>query len=502
MTTLIRDTWLSHPEYWIATGPQQAKVDRILYDSFSDINPLLEDAFGQIVYLDQLLRHFSRIEPLEEEFIHSCRQTAAKLVTHLGPATLLAATEAELIWYLMPWKHLGTWEPVFRTIDAWLRTASLTTVPHLNRFFMDSYRKAYTNDHVAKTIQLAPQSEAVYDAKTICESHPPLYQADTVSWLSLPLPPTAKAFLTALPAKGAVTLSLSGGVDSMLMAALLKRKGLDVVAVHIVYGNRAESVQEQAFVTTYCAKLAIPLYLYKVEWLRRDSSDRMFYEEMTRQLRFSAYKALGRPVLLGHIQEDAIENVWTNFAKGTHLEDLVKFQPMAIEDGVTICRPWLAIKKQAIYEVADALAIPHLKNTTPTWSNRGKFRNEFYGATHAQYGEHVDEKVLEVAGRLKEQATLLDRILYKPIRDSWNSETKELNVTLAVENMVGVEGWDRLLTYVAHTHLGIAKPRFVATQDFVGRLQKGGLEGHRCSLRKDFVVSIRQEKGQTWLRFQ
>lgn len=500
MTTHIRDTWLSHPEYWIATGPQQAKVDRILYDSFSDINPLLEDIFGQIIYLDQLLRHFSRIEPLEEDFIYSCRETAAKLVTCLGTTVLMAATEAELIWYLMPWKHLGNWEPVFRTVEAWLKGASLTTVPHLNRFFMDSYKKAYTVEHVAKTLQLAPSIEAEYTAKAICESHPPLY-SDTTAWLSLPLPPTAKALLTALLSKGSVTISLSGGVDSMLMAALLKRKGVDIVAVHIVYGNRAESIQEQAFVTTYCAKLSIPLYLYRVEWLRRDTSERAFYEEMTRHLRFSAYKALGRPVLLGHIQEDAIENVWTNFAKGTHLEDLVKFQPVAVEDGVTICRPWLSIKKQTIYTVADALAIPHLKNTTPTWSNRGKFRTEFYKATHTQYGEHVDEKVLEVAGRLKEQATLLDRILYKPIRDSWNPETKELNVTLAVQNEVGVEGWHQLLTHVAHTHLGIPKPRFVATQDFVGRLQKGGLHGQRCSLRKDFTFTIRKNKTDTWLQF-
>jgi tRNA(Ile)-lysidine synthase TilS/MesJ len=270
------------------------------------------------------------------------------------------------------------------------------------------------------------------------------------------------------------------------------------VAAHIVYGNRAESEAEANFVSTYCQKLGIPLHVYRVEWLRRDSVDRPFYEEMTRSLRFSVYKVLGRSVYLGHIQEDAVENVWTNFAHGSHLEDLIKFKAEAIEDGVTICRPWLRTKKQTVYEIADALAIPHLKNTTPSWSNRGKFRSAFYAATHEQYGPSVDAKVLEVAGRLRSQATLLDRLLYQPILDTWTAD-RQLNVTLAVQNDLGPEGWDHLCTQVAHTHLGIPKPRFAATSDFVVRLRRS--KAVTVSLRKDFVVTVLLKGGDTWLVF-
>jgi tRNA(Ile)-lysidine synthase TilS/MesJ len=291
----------------------------------------------------------------------------------------------------------------------------------------------------------------------------------------------------------------------MLLAALLKRKGCDVVAAHIVYGNRRESEAEANFVATFCQRLGLPLYVYRVQWLRRTAVDRAFYEEMTRSLRFSMYKALGsdRSVYLGHIQEDAVENVWTNFAHGCHLDDLIKFQAVASEDGVTICRPWLHVKKQTIYRVADALAIPHLKNTTPSWSNRGKFRNAFYGATHEQYGPSVDDKVLEVAGRLKAQAALLDRLLYQPILATWTTD-KQLNVTLAVQNNLDAEGWDHLLTQVAHVHLRIPKPRFVAVQDFVTRLSR--LLHYRrdhqvISLRKDLVVIIIKKEEETWLVF-
>ena len=497
MTTRIRNTWLSHPEYWLPTGAKQKEVDRILYDTFRTYNASGEDTLGQILYLDQLVRHFSRVEPISEEVIEDCRIAASYLVESLGPAFLNAVSQEELVWYLMPWKHLGHYGPVFQQIQSWLaaplRVRPLTDFPLLNRFFMDSYRKAYGT--VTPCLIL---SEGPYDPIALCESHPPAYTGDLEAWRSLCLPVEAKALMDALPLKGAVTISLSGGVDSMLMAALLVRKGLDVIAAHIVYGNRPESEGEANFVATYCQKLAIPLYVYRVEWLRRDSVERAFYEEITRQLRFSVYKALRRSVYLGHIQEDAVENVWTNFAHGSHLDDLIKFQSVSVEEGVTICRPWLRTKKQTIYEIAATLAIPHLKNTTPSWSNRGKFRSAFYVATHAQYGPSVDQKILEVAGRLRSQAALLDRLLYQPILATWTPD-RQLNVTLAVQNNLDAEGWDHLLTQVAHTHLGIPKPRFAATSDFVTRLRRS--KAVTVSLRKDFMVTVLQKGGNTWLVF-
>lgn len=499
MTTLIRNIWLSHPEFWLPTGSKQKEVDRFLYDTFRTYDASGEDTLGQILYLDQLVRHFSRIETISEEVIEDCRIAASYLVESLGPAFLNAVSQEELVWYLMPWKHLEQWPPLFRQIDSWLaaplRVRPITDFPALNRFFMDSYRKAYAT----VTPCLLISSEA-YDPVALCESHPPAYTGDLETWRSLCLPLEANALMEALPSKGAVTISLSGGVDSMLMAALLVRKGLDTIAAHIVYGNRPESEAEANFVATYCQKLAIPLSIYRVEWLRRDSVDRAFYEEMTRSLRFSVYRAIGRPVYLGHIQEDAVENVWTNFAHGSHLDDLIKFQAEAVEDGVTICRPWLHVRKETIYQIARALAIPHLKNTTPLWSNRGKFRSSFYAATHEQYGPSVDAKVLEVAGRLRSQAALLDRVLYQPILDTWTAD-RQLNVTLAVQNDLDAEGWDHLFTQVAHTHLGIPKPRFAATSNFVVRLSRRPTSGHRISLRKDFVVTVLQKAAETWLNF-
>lgn len=507
MSTYVRDYWLSHPEYWLAVGDKRAAADREIYDTFQNYDFTQEDDFGIVVYLDQFMRHFSRITTVKETTIQECREHAAYIVTHMNRDDLMGATETELIFYLMPWKHLAQWSSIFPTIHSWLSArASGTTIvayPKLNRFFMDTYKKAYTATAVMEGLVLSSASDGAdtgYDPHAICESHPALYGAvDAAVWRAIPVPESAKPLLTALrsvlpESQEPMTISLSGGVDSMLMAALLRREGYDVVAAHIVYGNREESVGERNFVARYCRQLGIPLYLYTVEWLRRDSVDRAFYEEMTRELRFAVYRALERPVFLGHIQEDVVENIWTNFARGTHLDDLGKFRPVVTESGVQICRPWLHIRKADIYAVAAELAIPHLKNTTPSWSNRGKFRAHFYAATHAQFETSVDDKVLEVADRLTKQAALLDKLLYTPIRDSWDGES--IDITLAIQHDVDAEGWQRILTDLAHSRLGIGKPSIASCQNFRNRIQRETYNGQRMTLRKDFVVCIRKTGGQ------
>jgi tRNA(Ile)-lysidine synthetase-like protein len=491
MTTRIRDFWLSHPECWIAISKKQQEADQLIYDTFQDYNPATEDDFGKIIYFDQFVRHFSRIDTISEQTVAECRRFAVQLVEK---QILLEIPESELIWYLMPWKHTEQWKPIFQTISDWLVGRRIVEFPQLNRFFQDTYAKAYSEIRVELSEPSEPSepSKPSYDAADICESYPEAYES--ASWSSLPLPSAP-----ALQTEHRVAISLSGGVDSMLMCALLKRTGHDVVAIHIVYGNRAESAQERKFIEVYCRKLSIPLYIYTVEWLRRDEQDREFYETMTRTLRFRAYKTLQRPVVLGHIREDVVENIWTNFARGTHLDNLAKFRSEVIEDGVRILRPWLHIHKSEIYAAAKQLAIPYLKNTTPLWSNRGKFRNEFLQAVIQQYGPGVDKTVVDVAQRIGKQTELLDRLLYIPISESWDAEKKRINITKAVEASLDADGWLRILSNVAHTRLRIPKPSWRACEHLVERFRRGTT--HRVSLGKNCTVTVVKEGTTVFLSF-
>jgi len=495
MTTVIRDFWLSKPDYWIAIGPMQGLADKAIYDNFFKYDISNEDSFGKVVYYDQFMRHFSRIDTsISESTIIQCRENATVIVKAMG-SSIMGASSTELVWYLMPFKHLHEWQFIFETIDTWLAGRPITDFSDLNRYFMDSYKKAFAASMVMPTLANKVDDDYTID---ICESHPSAY--NDLSWKTIELPVEGRALVNSFKFDSThVAVSLSGGVDSMLMTALLKRSGVNVVAVHIIYGNRRESSEEFKFIKTFCNKLEIPLYYYAIKWLRRNSVDRAFYEKMTREIRFSVYKAIGLPVLLGHIQEDVIENIWTNLAHGTHLENLAKLEPVCVESGVIVLRPWLNIKKGLIYKVADTLAIPHLKNTTPSWSNRGKFREHFYAATHAQYGDFVDEKLLEVASRIKVQAALLDKLLFHDISTSWCPEKRRINVTKAVQVGLDADGWLQILTDLTHNKLGLAKPSYSACMELERRVKRGIKNGDIIHLKKNFAVRLLIEKETTFL---
>jgi len=336
----------------------------------------------------------------------------------------------------------------------------------------------------------------------VCEACPPL-----ASWgeTADALPVAAHAMMAALSSAasgGKLWVSLSGGVDSNLMIALGCRAGLDVHAVHIVYGNRDTAEQEAAFVVDLCTALGATCHVYRIPWLRRAQVDRAFYESITRRIRFGVYKALGTAegVCLGHIEEDVVENIWTNFAHGAHLTNLAKMGARELEDGVWVLRPWLAFKKADVYAVASVLNVPHLKNTTPTWSNRGKFRDTFYAATHAQYGADVDAKVLEVAAALKKQSEMLDHLLYEPVFASW-TEDGVVDVTpVFAAGGLDEHGWLRLLTYFCHARLGVSKPSIHACRDLAERCRRP-FTSMRLPVKKDLTLEFDRRVDTVRLKF-
>ena len=303
--------------------------------------------------MDQFTRHFSRRPETHETeaTVKETRKIAADLV--LEQANITHLDEKECMFACMPLKHTEKYQECFHLIYKWLNTRPLFEFPVLSRFFQDTYKKAYVSPKpiLWSTVNL-------YDSNLICESAPP----HTCGTQDRSQRKQKKLQLLLNRVQGPLLVSLSGGVDSMVMVALAQRLGLDVECVHIVYGNRSVSQQEFSLITDFCTHINVKLWVYEIEWLKRAEIDRAFYESMTRTLRFAIYKTFpNRTVLLGHIQDDVIENIWTNFAKGQQLENLAKMTSHASEDGVRIGRPWLQVDKADIYKVAEELHIPHLK---------------------------------------------------------------------------------------------------------------------------------------------
>ena len=120
------------------------------------------------------------------------------------------------------------------------------------------------------------------------------------------------------------------------------------------------------FIKRWTKLLGIEHYIKNITELSRNrSTDRDIYEKITKKLRFDMYKRFGNPVVLGHNQDDCLENIINNIKKSRSYNNLNGMSEFSEEDGCILVRPMLQIKKTEIKEFAQTYHIPHLPNSTP-----------------------------------------------------------------------------------------------------------------------------------------
>ena len=165
--------------------------------------------------------------------------------------------------------------------------------------------------------------------------------------------------------KNGIIISLSGGVDSMVVLRLLiearKIKFFDIYAVMVNYNLREESVEETRFIEEYCNKNDIKLTVTNIDNFsdRKNlgSSKRREFEEISKDKRFSSYqKIIDKEgvvgVIFGHHKDDIIENIFTNMLKGHNILDIEVMKHKNIIKGVTVFRPLLNYYKSDIFDFA------------------------------------------------------------------------------------------------------------------------------------------------------
>ena len=176
-------------------------------------------------------------------------------------------------------------------------------------------------------------------------------------------------------------VSISGGVDSMILSYIVnkvcKTLNKELLLLHISYGNRDCCNTEIELLEIWAKAIEVPLYIRNIDEIKRSRSSnfRNLYEEITRKIRFSFYAYFNCPIFLGHNKDDCYENMFSNLSKRIHYDNLVGVKNISNESNIYILRPLINTMKQEIYDYADYNEIPHLYDSTPDWSNRGKMRD-------------------------------------------------------------------------------------------------------------------------------
>lgn len=179
-------------------------------------------------------------------------------------------------------------------------------------------------------------------------------------------------------------LSLSGGVDSMVLLDIFCKLGIDFHCLHIDYRNRLETETEAKYLQSYCTMRNVPLTCYRMPIQRDDKSlNRNAYERITKEKRFIEYNKLceylnTNIVCLGHHDDDVIENIICNILNNQSIGDLGKMHVKSgveVEDGLQVVRLLIGKMKKDIYEYAEENKIFYFKDSTPKWSKRGQIRD-------------------------------------------------------------------------------------------------------------------------------
>ena len=202
--------------------------------------------------------------------------------------------------------------------------------------------------------------------------------------------------------KNKFIISLSGGVDSMVLITILKYLKYDVIALHINYNNRVETNLEQKFLEEWGYNNSITLYVKSITSMKRGEIKRSDYEKETRIIRYDFYKEIiskenGDSIMLGHHKDDIVENIFANFCRGRNLLDLAAISDCSEIDGVKILRPMLNHFKDDIYHFSNLYEVPYFKDTTPEWSVRGKYRNSLYPKLTETFSFNIKENLLKIS---------------------------------------------------------------------------------------------------------
>ncbi len=154
------------------------------------------------------------------------------------------------------------------------------------------------------------------------------------------------------PAAGThVSCAVSGGADSLALLFLAHAHGLDIQAIHVDHGLRAESSTDVNVITPIAQQLGIQLLVHTIA-----VEDGPNLEARARDAR---YALMPHDVMTGHTQDDQAETLLINLLRGAASQGLGAMRP-----GFT--RPLLSVRRSETHAVCEAMGVTPVNDSTNT----------------------------------------------------------------------------------------------------------------------------------------
>lgn len=390
-----------------------SEADKIAWNTSSD------DKLSQIILYDQLTRHI-----YTDNKNKNLSRAVAIAHTMVVSKEYLSLPVHKVIFVLMPFRHSDTKENYNKLFNA-INEYNSINKPSLNmwnNFIRTSYEKSPLD--IIENTQHVDNYEFMKNYVSVLELYDGFNIDSEVNIeINHILKKTISNFFQDICDKPLI-VSLSGGVDSMVIIYICKYLALNVQAVHINYKNRSESDLEAEFLTKWCSYMKIPLYTITFKHLKRNGTiSRDIYESVTQKIRYRFYQIMNEKigasgVCFGHHLDDVSENCFTNCLKSRTIFDLGGMMPKGELNNVMIYRPLLNHKKCDIYDFAHKYNIPYFLDTTPDWSNRGTLRRIVKPVIEKHFPGFFDGLI-----RFSEESALLKEFMNQIVLPSFTTKT-------------------------------------------------------------------------------
>lgn len=130
-----------------------------------------------------------------------------------------------------------------------------------------------------------------------------------------------------------VLVALSGGVDSMVLAELLRWSGYDIAFAHCNFHLRGdESDGDERFVRDYAERVGVRLFVKHFDTTQYAENNKISIEMAARELRYSWFDELLKEkgfhkLAVAHHADDQIETFFINLLRGSGIKGLKAMRP-------------------------------------------------------------------------------------------------------------------------------------------------------------------------------
>jgi len=269
-----------------------------------------------------------------------------------------------------------------------------------------------------------------------------------------------------LPEGSAIVVALSGGADSLALAAATAfeapKQGLRVGSLTVDHGLQGDSDAVAARAAQTASALGIDALIVRVDVGEHGGPEAAARDARYRVLRDAAADAGASAVLLGHTLDDQAETVLLGLARGSGAASLQGMAPVREDDdGVRWVRPLLGVRRETTraFCAASDLEVWDDPHNSEDRFARVRVRERVLPVLESELGPGIAEALARTAEQLREDAEAFDEMIHETIEDIVEHAEAGISVSVAALAANPAALRNRIIRLVVDSEFGVSLTR-------------------------------------------